>query len=150
MKRYFQSGFSFIEIMIGVVIISVAAYGMVLSATHARGVLRALAIKERAVDELIGYVEHMKGRIADGNLTITEKSGDFMGETVFLYGNDNSDVKIPAKIYYENITPVFTDSVSYIDRYLLHAWIEWEDFSTPKTKFTKRADIEMVMLEFPQ
>ncbi|HIA23864.1 MAG TPA: prepilin-type N-terminal cleavage/methylation domain-containing protein, partial [Candidatus Marinimicrobia bacterium] len=49
MKRRFQSGFSFIEVMIGVVIISVAAYGMVLSATHARGVLRALAIKERAV-----------------------------------------------------------------------------------------------------
>ena len=150
MKRCFQSGFSFIEVMIGVVIISVAAYGMVLSATHARGVLRALAIKERAVDELTGYVEHMKGRIADGNLTLTEKSGDFMGETVFLYGNDNSDVKIPAKIYYEIITPVYTDSVSYIDRYLLHAWIEWEDFSTPKTKFTKRAEIEMVMLEFPQ
>ena len=150
MKRCFQSGFSFIEVMIGVVIISVAAYGMVLSATHARGVLRALAIKERAVDELTGYVEHMKGRIADGNLTLTEKSGDFMGETVFLYGNDNSDVKIPAEIYYENITPVYTDSVSYIDRYLLHAWIEWEDFSTPKTKFTKRAEIEMVMLEFPQ
>ena len=150
MKRRFQSGFSFIEVMIGVVIISVAAYGMVLSATHARGVIRALAIKERAVDELTGYVEHMKGRIADGNLTLSEKSGDFMGETVFLYGDDNTNAKIPAKIYYENITPVYTDSVSYIDRYLLHAWIEWEDFSTPKTKFTKRADIEMVMLEFPQ
>ena len=65
MKHRFQSGFSFIEVMIGVVIISVAAYGMVLSATHARGVLRSIAIKERAVDELIGYVEHMKGRIAD-------------------------------------------------------------------------------------
>jgi len=45
---------------------------------------------------------------------------------------------------------VYTDSASSIDRYLLHAWIEWQDFSTPKTKFTKRADIEMVMLEFPQ
>ena len=29
MKHRFQSGFSFIEVMIGVVIISVAAYGMV-------------------------------------------------------------------------------------------------------------------------
>lgn len=150
MKRRFQSGFSFIEVMIGVVIISVAAYGMVLSATHARGVLRTITIKERAVDELIGFVEHMKGRIADGNMTLSEKSGDFMGETVYLFGNEQNDVKIPAKIFYENITPVFTDSISYIDRYLLHAWIEWEDFSTPRTKVVKRADIEMVMLEFPQ
>lgn len=150
MQRRFQAGFSFIEVMISVVIVSVAAYGMVVSATHARGELRALAIRERAVDELIGYVEHMKGRIADGNLTLSEKSGDFMGETVYLFGNEHSSVKIPAKIYYQNITPVYTDSISYIDRYLLHAWIEWQDFSTPKTKYTKRADIEMVMLEFPQ
>ncbi len=150
MQRRFQAGFTFIEVMISVVIVSVAAYGMVVSATHARGELRALAIRERAVDELIGYVEHMKGRIADGNLTLSEKSGDFMGETVYLFGNEHSSVKIPAKIYYQNITPVYTDSISYIDRYLLHAWIEWQDFSTPKTKYTKRADIEMVMLEFPQ
>lgn len=150
MQRRFQAGFSFIEVMISVVIVSVAAYGMVVSATHARGELRAMAIRERAVDELIGYVEHMKGRIADGNLTLSEKSGDFMGETVYLFGNEHSSVKIPAKIYYQNITPVYTDSISYIDRYLLHAWIEWQDFSTPKTKYTKRADIEMVMLEFPQ
>ncbi len=150
MQRRFQAGFSFIEVMISVVIVSVAAYGMVVSATHARGELRAMAIRERAVDELIGYVEHMKGRIADGNLTLSEKSGDFMGETVFLFGNEHASVKIPAKIYYQNITPVYTDSISYIDRYLLHAWIEWQDFSTPKTKYTKRADIEMVMLEFPQ
>ena len=150
MQRRFQAGFSFIEVMISVVIVSVAAYGMVVSATPARGELRAMAIRERAVDELIGYVEHMKGRIADGNLTLSEKSGDFMGETVFLFGNEHSSVKIPAKIYYQNITPVYTDSISYIDRYLLHAWIEWQDFSTPKTKYTKRADIEMVMLEFPQ
>ena len=150
MKQRFQAGFSFIEVMIGVVIVSVAAYGLVISATHARGELRALAIRERAADELIGYVEHMKGRIADGNLTLSEKSGDFLGETVFLYGDEHTNVKIPAKIYYENIQPVYTDSASSIDRYLLHAWIEWQDFSTPETKFTKRADIEMVMLEFPQ
>ena len=150
MKGRFQSGFSFIDVMIGVVIVSIAAYGMVLGATHARGALRALYIKERAVDELISYVEHLKGRIADGNMTLSEKSGDYIGETVMLFGDDHSDIKIPAKIYYEHITPVYTDSVSYIDRYLLHAWIEWEDFSTPKNKFIKREDIEMVMLEFPQ
>ncbi len=151
MKRYrSQAGFSFIEVMIGVVIVSVAAYGLVLGATHARGELRALAVRERAIDELIGYVEHLKGRIADGNMTITEKSGEFMGETVYLWGNENTQQQIPAKLYYENIVPVFTDSLSYIDRYLLHAWIEWEDYSTPKTKVIKRADIEMVMLEFPQ
>lgn len=39
-KNKFQSGFSFIEVMIGVLIVSIAAYGMVVGATHARGELR--------------------------------------------------------------------------------------------------------------
>lgn len=150
MKIKSASGFTFIEVMVGIVIVSIAAYGLLLSATHARGELRAVAIRERATDELIGYMEFLKGRIADGNMTITEKSGDFNGTTVYLWGNQNSAKQVPAKMYYENIVPVFTDSLSYIDRYLLHAWIEWEDFSTPGKHITKREDLQLVMLEFPQ
>ena len=85
-----QAGFSFIEVMIGVVIVSVAAYGLILGATHARGELRAIAVRERAIDELVGYVEYLKGRVADGNMTISEQSGEFMGETVYLWGDFNS------------------------------------------------------------
>ena len=51
-----QSGFSFIEVMIGVLIVSIAAYGMVVGATHARGELRAIAVKERATEELLSFV----------------------------------------------------------------------------------------------
>ena len=38
-QHRFQQGFSFIEVMIGVLIVSIAAYGMVVGATHARGEL---------------------------------------------------------------------------------------------------------------
>ena len=55
-----QSGFSFIEVMIGVLIVSIAAYGMVVGATHTRGELRAIAVKERATEELLSFVESMK------------------------------------------------------------------------------------------
>ena len=33
-QHRFQQGFSFIEVMIGVLIVSIAAYGMVVGATH--------------------------------------------------------------------------------------------------------------------
>ncbi len=150
MKCRLTTGFSFIEVLVGVVIVSIAALGLLMSAAHARGELQALAIKERAVDQLIGFIEYMKGRIADGNLTITEKAGDFLGETVYLIGDANTDISVPAIIYYDHITPVYTDSASSINRYLLHAWIEWQDFSTPRNKYIKRADMEMVMMEFPK
>ena len=61
LQHRFQQGFSFIEVMIGVLIVSIAAYGMVVGATHARGELRAIAVKERASEELLSFVEMMKG-----------------------------------------------------------------------------------------
>ena len=144
-----QSGFSFIEVMIGVLIVSIAAYGMVVGATHARGELRAIAVKERATEELLSFVESMKGRIADGKLSIIERSGNLQGETVYLFGNQHSQTKLAAKIFYEPVTKLLTDSTSNVDRYLLTSWIEWEDFSTPSKKVVKREDIKMVMMEFP-
>ncbi|MEC8839093.1 MAG: prepilin-type N-terminal cleavage/methylation domain-containing protein [Candidatus Neomarinimicrobiota bacterium] len=144
-----QSGFSFIEVMIGVLIVSIAAYGMVVGATHARGELRAIAVKERATEELLSFVESMKGRIADGKLSIIESSGNLQGETIYLFGNQHSQTKLAAKIFYEPVTKLLTDSTSNVDRYLLKSWIEWEDFSTPSRKVVKREDIEMVMMEFP-
>ena len=148
-KKKYQSGFSFIEVMIGVLIVSIAAYGMVVGATHARGELRAIAVKERATEELLSFVESMKGRIADGKLSIIERSGNLQGETVYLFGNQHSQTKLAAKIFYEPVTKLLTDSTSNVDRYLLTSWIEWEDFSTPSQKVVKREDIEMVMMEFP-
>ena len=144
-----QSGFSFIEVMIGVLIVSIAAYGMVVGATHARGELRAIAVKERATEELLSFVESMKGRIADGKLSIIERSGNLQGETIYLFGNQHRQTKLAAKIFYEPVTKLLTDSTSNVDRYLLKSWIEWEDFSTPSRKVVKREDIEMVMMEFP-
>ena len=144
-----QSGFSFIEVMIGVLIVSIAAYGMVVGATHARGELRAIAVKERATEELLSFVESMKGRIADGKLSIIERSGNLQGETIYLFGNQHSQTKLAAKIFYEPVTKLLTDSTSNVDRYILKSWIEWEDFSTPSRKVVKREDIEMVMMEFP-
>lgn len=150
MKKRYQQGFSFIEVLVGVLIVSIAAYAMVVGATHARGELRAIAIKERATQELLSFVETMKGRIADDQLSVTERMGDLQGKTVYLFGNQFETTKLPATIYYNPITLVQTDSSSNIDRYLLKAWIKWEDFSTPSQKVAKREDIEMVMMAFPQ
>ena len=148
-NKNYQSGFSFIEVMIGVLIVTIAAYGMVVGATHARGELRAIAVKERANEELLSFVETMKGRIADGKLSIVERSGNLQGETIYLFGNQHSQTKLAAKIFYDPITRLSTDSTSNVDRYLLKSWIEWEDFSTPSQQVVKREEIEMVMMEFP-
>ena len=149
MKLKSQKGFSLIEVMVGVLIVSIASLGIVLCATYAKGTLRSVAIKEIAVDELVSFVEFMKGRIADGHLTVTETMGNYQGQTVFLEGDKYSNKKIPAKIYYDHMTIVQTDSASRINRRYLRAWITWQDFSSIK-KVTRSEEIEMVMMEFPR
>ena len=48
-----HSGIGFIEVMVAVVITSIAALGLLMGAAHARGELHALEIKERATEELL-------------------------------------------------------------------------------------------------
>ena len=76
MLRKTSSGIGFIEVMTAVVIISIAALGILMGAVHARGELHALEVKERATEELLNYMEYWKGRIADGVLSSSEWSGD--------------------------------------------------------------------------
>ena len=80
---------------------------------------------------------------------LLQKDQEIQGETIYLFGNQHSQTKLAAKIFYDPITRLLTDSTSNVDRYLLKSWIEWEDFSTPSQQVVKREEIEMVMMEFP-
>jgi len=142
-------GFTFIEVMIGIVIVSVASYGLMLGAVHARGEMRAIAVEDRALEELLNFMEEMKGKIAGKKLTLVEKAGDQLGRTVYLLGGAHEGYKLPAKIYYDPVVPVYNPEPTSIKRYHLKAWIVWQDYSITAQKATKRLDAETVMLEFP-
>ena len=101
MLRKTSRGIGFIEVMTAVVIISIAALGILMGAVHARGELHALEVKERATEELLNYMEYWKGRIADGVLSSSEWSGDLQGDQIYLYGNAQSSYKVRATLYYD-------------------------------------------------
>lgn len=149
MKHHSSRGFTFIEVLIAVVITTVAAYGLMLGAVHARGELQALEIRERATEELLSFVEGMKGRIADGRLSGVERSGNLDGKQVYLLGNDEDPDRIAAKIYYDPIFKEPADSSGGMDRYRLKAWITWQDYTSARYDVKKMREVEMVMLEFP-
>ena len=149
MKLKTSTGFTFIEVLIAVIIVSVAAFGLMLGAVHARGELQALEIRERATEELLSLVEGMKGRIADGRLSGIERGGNLDGEKVFLLGDDENPDIIEAKIFYDPIHKEPADSTGGMDRYRFKAWITWQDFTSARHNVTKTREVEMVMLEFP-
>ena len=127
-------GVSFIEVMTATVIISIACIGLLMGVVHARSELHSLQVKERATEELLNYMEYWKGRVADGNLSPSERVGDPDGDEVYLVGALGKKNSIQARLYYDlDRLDGFNDFGSTdFTRYELECWIRWNDrFITP-------------------
>ena len=127
-------GVSFIEVMTATVIISIACIGLLMGIVHGRSELHSLQVKERATEELLNYMEYWKGRVADGNLSPSERAGDPDGDDVYLVGDLGKKHSIRAKLYYDlDRLDRFNDFGSTdFNRYELKCWIRWDDrFITP-------------------
>ena len=145
MLRKTSSGIGFIEVMTAVVIISIAALGILMGAVHARSELHSLEVKERATEELLNYMEYWKGRIADGALSSSEWSGDLQGDQIYLYGNAQSSYKVRARLFYDiEKLDSYTDyGTTDFKRYRLECWIKWKDFLiTPGSKWSDKVEKE--------
>ena len=129
-----SQGITFIEVMTATVIISIACIGLLMGVVHARSELHSLQVKERATEELLNYMEYWKGRVADGNLSPSERAGDPDGDDIYLVGGRGIKNSIQAKLYYDlDRLDRFNDFGSTdFTRYELECWIRWNDrFITP-------------------
>ncbi|RMF07838.1 MAG: prepilin-type N-terminal cleavage/methylation domain-containing protein [Candidatus Neomarinimicrobiota bacterium] len=147
-QRTTERGFTFIEVMVAVVIITISAYGLLLGVVHARGEMRSIALRERATEELINYLEYWKGRIADGQLSVAEKAGNPRGTQIYLEGNQFSQHKVPATLYLDPIQFIPSPHPGGLRRWQLHARIRWEDFSLSSRSVQRERDLSMIMTEF--
>ncbi|NOZ74540.1 MAG: prepilin-type N-terminal cleavage/methylation domain-containing protein [FCB group bacterium] len=143
-----QSGFTFIEVMVAIVIITVSSYGLMLGVVHARGEMRAIELRERATEELASYMEYWKGRIADGQLSIGEKAGNLRGTTIYLEGDQFSRYKVPATLYLDPVQFIPSPHSGGLRRWQLHARIRWQDFSFATKSVTRERDLSMIMTQF--
>ncbi len=143
-----ENGFTFIEVMVAVVIVSIACVGIMMGTVHAKGELRALQVEELAVNQLTNYLEYWKGRVASKTISPAEMAGDFVGKEVTLSGEKNSNEEVKAKLYY-NIEPEPSNYAKpFFSRYRVSAWIEWENFVFSKNVKNRSKRLETVMVVF--
>jgi prepilin-type N-terminal cleavage/methylation domain-containing protein len=136
-------GFTFIEVMLAVVIITITSMGLMYGVVHSRSELRALEIKERATEELSNYMEHWKGRIASGNLSSTDKLGDYTGKEIYLVGDAQADEKVTAKLFYSMDKQDSQYNDANYESYRLKVWIQWKNFmKTPESAVHHDLQIE--------
>ena len=150
-----SKGVGFIEVMTATVIISISCIGLLMGIVHARSELHALEVKERVTEELLNYMEYWKGRIADGNLSPSERAGDPDGDEIYLVGSQGQRYTIKAKLYYDlkRLNNWNDFGTSDFRRYELECWIKWNDFfATPPSRnagtVEKERRISTVMTEF--
>ena len=131
-------GVTFIEVMTATVIISIACIGLLMGIVHGRSELHSLQVKERATEELLNYMEYWKGRVADGNLSPSERAGDPDGDDVYLVGALGKKNSIRAKLYYDldRLDRFNVFGSTDFNRYELKCWIRWNDrFITPQGSY---------------
>ena len=125
-----QGGFTMIEMLIGILIIAATASTVFYGVSYSRGEIRKIVIRERALEELSGYMEFWIAMIHYGELSPNDENGDSFGEEVVLYEPflDEGNTII-ATIYRERIEQHYSmelnpNSTPY---YTLRARIEWTD-----------------------
>ena len=147
------SGFTFIEVMVAVVIISITALGMMHGTIHSRGTLRVIEVRERAIEELTNYMEYWKGRIADDKLSTFELAGNNIGQQVYLVGDVNSDASVSAMLYYSLQPESSNINNANYKAYKIKVWIRWQDFFLQKgdayqNDVVRERTLETVMIAY--
>ncbi len=127
-----QAGFTLIEMMVGILIIAATATTVFYGVAYARADVRRVIIRERALEELAGYMDYWVAKIHNGSISQGDIRGDARGEEVVIYNPTNSDdeedtiigtiTREPLQEYYNqqwnpNLYPY----------YYLKARITWDD-----------------------
>ena len=84
-------------------------------------------------------MEYWKGRVADGNLSPTERAGDPDGEEIYLIGGLNQKNSVKAKRYYKlrRINSFNDFGSTDFTRYELQCWMKWGDrFLSPSSRYS--------------
>jgi len=131
-QRKANGGFTLLEVAVGMVIISAAAVSMFYGITYARASIRQIAIKERALEELVGYLDYYRAIVSDHTPLDFEWAGDLQrGTDVILYnptGSNNPSEYIVGTIYRERMRKEYSDENPNHDPYfMIEAFIVWED-----------------------
>ena len=125
----FVKGFTLMELLVGSLIASVACLAIIYSATYYTQRLQSIKTKERAHEELKGYTDSWKARIAVND--IAESGNTDTRSTCLLQGNNNCVHKatlsaVVADVSTAPIEGINDNENSKIIRKALSTSIKWQ------------------------
>jgi len=124
-KKYiktFESGFSLVELMIGILITIFVAGAIMTGVTQAKSSIRAIQIEELAFDHIQGLTEKMKGRVSAGRFPSPTSKCE---EECIEYDDDEKCIIFAQNVCYD-ISRIST-GISIAKRFKIDTRIEWTD-----------------------
>lgn len=144
-----EQGFTFIEVMVSVLILSIAAIGLLQGVVFAKNLMRSVRIEKQALAQLENYVEEYRGIITEygrgipwyiatprqpKRVTLLEDEDD---ESKSIYGEIDRD-----------LVRVIDSGLRAHPYYRLKAWIEWDEYPNDDINATRRLDVEVSFIQY--
>ena len=126
------NGFSLVELIVSLLIITVGAGGIIIGTMHVKKTLNDIRLKQLAYEKLNSYTENWKGRIATNDIpSVLSNCEDniILKETSSVSGSDWE-----ATLCYELSQPYVGDSNA--KRWEVITSIEWENTSKVKKELS--------------
>ncbi len=120
-----SSGFTLLEVLLALIIIASASFGLMKSIAYAKAELNSINLKEKAFQELTNYTNYWKSRIAGYPASLPPQVGG-IGDEVLLFDEDEGHI---VKGYLFRKIKKVSQSHTTAQYYSLKTWIEWTDYS---------------------
>lgn len=145
-RRQKLAGFTLVEVMLAIIIISSASLGLMKGVSLAKAELQSIRLKERAYEELKNHTEYWKARVA-ANI-VPQQIGSAQGEDVVLL-KDGKGNEIIGKLFKSRVTEETTPRNSVAKYYGFRTWIEWDEVFTGK-EVSRSLEFKVKQLVFPR
>ncbi len=145
-----QRGFTFVEVVISLIVVNIGLVGLLTGAAYAHSIIRSTEVKNRAFEELRIYTEHLIGLVAHDNLSTVERAGDPLGVDVLLVEAfaDNQDIYGTIKREAIKLVPVPPAGDSDVEQFQIHTWIEWRDHAVIGSEIDKSLEFNVIATAF--
>ena len=125
MKIRNSQGFTLFEVLLAVIIISAASIGLMQGVAYVKAEIISIRLKERALDELVGFTDYWKARVAAYQIPTFAPQG--FNQEVILVDNPGTDRDIVATLTVTRIAAEHYPAHSLGKYYGFKTKIEWLD-----------------------
>jgi|GEM_PF-4122891 len=146
-----KDGFTFIEVVVTMFIVAIAAIAMLQGVVYAKSMIRSVHLENRALEELQNYIEEYRAVISG----IGESNRHYIvapntPKRVVLSDDADGGQVVYGYIDRESLQRrIISHTYRNAPYYHMKAWIEWDENPNDGKDIERRLELQVSLFEFP-